>query len=73
VVLNIKGATRANLQPDGSPEFVKQSATHCLKMLGENGRIDMFDCAHRDPNVSLEQTLGALVELVNEGKIGGVH
>lgn len=32
----------------------------------------MFECAHRDPNVPLEQTLGALAELGQEGKIGGV-
>lgn len=72
VVLNIKGATRPGLQPDGSPEFVRQSVENCLKMLGERGRIDMFECARRDPKVPLEQTLGALAELVDEGKIGGV-
>jgi len=72
VVLNVKGACRPNLEPDGSPEFVKQSVANCLQMLGEKGRIDMFECARRDPNVPLEQTLSALQELVNEGKIGGV-
>jgi pyridoxine 4-dehydrogenase len=51
---------------------VKQSVTNCLQMLGEKGRIDMFECARRDPNVPLEQTLSALEELVKEGKIGGV-
>ena len=44
----------------------------CLRMLGERGRIDIFECARRDPSVPLEETLGALAELVNEGKIGGV-
>jgi len=72
VVLNVKGGCRPNLESDGSPEFVKQSVTNCLQMLGEKGRIDMFECARRDPNVPLEQTLSALEELVNEGKIGGV-
>lgn len=72
VVLNIKGATLPNLQPDGSPEFMRQSVTNCLKMLGDKGRIDTVECARRDPNVPLEQTLGALAELVNEGKIGGI-
>lgn len=32
----------------------------------------MFECARRDPKVPLGETLGALAELVNEGKIGGV-
>lgn len=43
-----------------------------LKMLGGRGKIDMFECARRDPKVPLEETLGALAELVEEGKIGGV-
>lgn len=72
VVLNIKGATRPGLQPDGSPEYVRASVENCLRMLGERGRIDMFECARRDPKVPLEKTLRALTELVDEGKIGGV-
>lgn len=72
VVLNIKGATRPGLQPDGSPEYVRESVENCLRMLGERGRIDMFECARKDPKVPWEETLGALAELVDEGKIGGV-
>ena len=72
VVLNIKGGTLPGLIPDGSPEFIKRSVNNSLKMLGPRGRIDMFECARRDPNVPLEQTLGALAELVHEGMIGGV-
>ena len=72
VVLNIKGALHPGLKPDGNPEFVKNSVLHCLEMLGPRGRIDMFETGRRDPNVPLEETLGALAELVNEGKIGGV-
>jgi pyridoxine 4-dehydrogenase len=41
-------------------------------MLGDKGRIDMFECARRDPDVPLEETLGALKEFVDQGKIGGV-
>jgi len=71
VVLNIKGATRPNLQPDGSPEFVNKVWLIVCRLLGGKGRIDMFECARRDPNAPLEQTLGTLAELVREGKIGG--
>lgn len=71
-VLNIKGATRPGLQPYGSPDYVIESVEDCLQMLGERGRIDMFECARRDPKVPLKETLGALAELVDEGKIGGV-
>ncbi|KAL9130005.1 MAG: hypothetical protein Q9217_001689 [Psora testacea] len=72
VVLNVKGATRPDMTPDGGPEFVRKSVENCLKMLGNKGRIDMFECARRDPNVPLKETLGALAELVDEGKIGAV-
>ena len=72
VVLNIKGATRPGLQPDGSPEYVRESVENCLKMLGDRGRIDMFECARRDLKVPLKETLEALAELVDQGKIGGV-
>ena len=72
VVLNIKGAMGPGMKPDGSPEYVRKSVENCLKMLGERGKIDMFECARRDPTVPLEKTLKALAELVDEGKIGGV-
>lgn len=35
VVLNVKGATRPNLQPDGTPEFVKESGA---SLPGDAGR-----------------------------------
>lgn len=72
VVLNIKGGMHPDLRPDGRPEFVKASVARCLEMLGGRGKIDMFECARRDPAVPLAETLTALAELVNEGKIGGV-
>lgn len=72
IILNIKGATRPGLQPDGSPEYVRESVENCLKMLGNMGRIDMFECARKDPKVPLKDTLGALAAMVDEGKIGGV-
>ena len=72
VILNIKGALKPDMTPDGSPEYVRQSVEHCLEMLGGKGRIDMFECARRDPNTPIEITIATLQELVKEGKIGGV-
>ena len=72
VVLNIKGAMGPGMKPNGSPEYVRKSVENCLKMLGERGKIDMFECARRDPAVPLEKTLKVLADLVDEGKIGGV-
>ena len=72
VMLNIKGAIRPGLIPDGSPEFVRESVERCITMLGGTAKIDMFECARRDPNTPLEVTLTALRELVKEGKVGGI-
>ena len=43
-----------------------------MKMLGGERKIDMFECACRDPNILLETTLATLEELKNEGKIGEI-
>ena len=71
VVLNVKGGLRG-MTPDGSPEFLRQEIDNALKQLGGKGRIDMYECARRDPNTPLKTTLETLAELVKEGKIGGV-
>ena len=72
VVLNIKGGLRPGMKPDGSPDFLRESIAKCLETLGPKGKIAMYECARRDPNTPLEQTLTALADLVKEGKIGGV-
>ena len=53
---------------DGSPEWIKQAAENSLKRL----KIDTIDLyyAHRiDPKVPVEETVGAMAELVKEGKV----
>ena len=72
VVLNIKGGLRPGMKPDGSPEFLRESISKSLDAMGPKGKIDMYECARRDPDTPLEQTLTALANLVEEGKIGGV-
>ncbi len=72
VVLNIKGGLGADFSPDGSPEGVRRSVENCLKQLGSTGKIDMFECARKDPKTPIEVTMKALDELVKEGKIGGI-
>ena len=71
VVLNVKGAMRG-MTPDSSPEYLRQDVDNALQQLGGKGRIDMYECARRDPNTPLKTTLEALAQLVKEGKIGGV-
>jgi len=53
---------------DGSPEWIKIAVEKSLKRL----KIDTIDLyyAHRvDPNVPIEDTVGAMAELVKEGKV----
>lgn len=53
---------------DGSPGWIKSAVEDSLRRL----RIDTIDLyyAHRvDPNVPIEETVGAMAELVKEGKV----
>jgi aryl-alcohol dehydrogenase-like predicted oxidoreductase len=53
---------------DSSPEAVKASCEASLGRL-KTDRIDLFFQHRVDPDVPIEDTVGALVELKNEGKI----
>ncbi|UHG89609.1 aldo/keto reductase [Spirosoma oryzicola] len=53
---------------DGSPAYLKKAVEASLKRL----QIDVIDLyyAHRvDPNVPIEETVGAMADLVKEGKV----
>ncbi|RNC29015.1 MAG: General stress protein 69 [Candidatus Dichloromethanomonas elyunquensis] len=57
-----------NSYVDGSPDWVKKAVEDSLKRL----KIDTIDLyyAHRvDPNVPVEETVGAMSRLVEEGKV----
>ncbi|MDX6582693.1 MAG: hypothetical protein QOI10_1877 [Solirubrobacterales bacterium] len=53
---------------DGSPENVRRSVEGSLERLGTD-RIDLYYQHRIDPKVPIEETVGALGELVDEGKI----
>jgi aryl-alcohol dehydrogenase-like predicted oxidoreductase len=53
---------------DGSPENVRRSIEGSLRRLGTD-RIDLYYQHRIDPNVPIEETVGALAELVAEGKL----
>jgi aryl-alcohol dehydrogenase-like predicted oxidoreductase len=53
---------------DGSAEHVKSSVEGSLKRLGVD-YIDLYYQHRVDPNVPIEETVGAMAELVQEGKI----
>jgi len=53
---------------DGSPEHVRTSIHGSLERLGTE-YVDLYYQHRVDPNVPIEETVGALAELVQEGKI----
>ena len=53
---------------DGSPENVRRSVEGSLKRLGVD-HIDLYYQHRIDPNVPTEETVGAMAELVGEGKV----
>jgi aryl-alcohol dehydrogenase-like predicted oxidoreductase len=53
---------------DGSAANAKQSVEGCLKRLGIDC-IDLFYQHRVDPNVPIEETVGAMADLIKEGKI----
>jgi aryl-alcohol dehydrogenase-like predicted oxidoreductase len=53
---------------NGRPEYVKQAAEASLKRLGVD-HIDLYYQHRVDPGTPIEETVGALAELVAEGKV----
>ena len=56
---------------DSSPPNIRISVEGSLKRLGTD-RIDLYYQHRVDPNTPIEDTVGALAELVAEGKIGHI-
>ncbi|WP_089107052.1 aldo/keto reductase [Streptomyces hyaluromycini] len=55
-------------QVRGDRAYVRQCAHASLKRLGID-TIDLYYAHRRDPSVPLEETVGAMAELVHEGKV----
>ncbi|MFA5899943.1 MAG: aldo/keto reductase, partial [Hyphomicrobium sp.] len=53
---------------DGSPAYVRQACEASLKRLGVD-TIDLYYQHRVDPNTPIEDTVGAMAELVREGKV----
>ncbi|HET6555268.1 MAG TPA: aldo/keto reductase [Dyella sp.] len=53
---------------NGSPAYVRASCEASLKRLGTD-HIDLYYQHRVDPNVPIEDTVGAMAELVKEGKV----
>jgi len=63
-----KSGPAAMVGVDSRPENVKRVAEASLKRLGIE-TIDLFYQHRVDPNVPIEETVGAMAELVREGKV----
>ncbi|MQA73935.1 MAG: aldo/keto reductase [Solirubrobacterales bacterium] len=55
-------------RPDGSPENVRRSIEGSLRRLGTD-HVDLYYQHRIDPDTPIEETVGALAELVAEGKV----
>ncbi|WP_312166541.1 aldo/keto reductase [Phenylobacterium sp.] len=60
--------TRGIIGLDGRPNSVKNFAAYSLRRLGVDV-IDLYQPARADPEVSYEETIGAVADLIQEGKV----
>ncbi|MGW8958825.1 aldo/keto reductase [Paenibacillus sp. NPDC055715] len=64
----MRGADGAFLGVNGRPEYVKQACDRSLQRLGVDV-IDLYYQHRVDPNVPIEETVGAMSDLVQAGKV----
>ncbi|WP_371783832.1 aldo/keto reductase [Streptosporangium subroseum] len=67
----VRGEDPAFRGVDGSPDYVRKSVDASLQRLGLN-HIDLYYLHRRDPKVPIEDTVGAMGELVAAGKVGQI-
>ena len=65
---NMRGSNGAFLGVSGKPDYVRQCCDASLKRLGVEV-IDLYYQHRVDPNTPIEDTVGAMAELVREGKV----
>lgn len=53
---------------DGSPKAIKNYCAYSLKRLGVD-EIDLYQPCRIDPNIPIEETVGAIKDLIDEGKV----
>lgn len=75
VVIASKTGMRRGAKPppyvDGSPEYIRRAVDGSLQRLGTD-RIDLYYLARVDPGVPVEDSVGALADLVRAGKVGAI-
>ncbi|KAK0731286.1 NADP-dependent oxidoreductase domain-containing protein [Lasiosphaeris hirsuta] len=71
VVISVKGAMGAK-GPDGSAEGINRSISNIIKQLNGRKKLDVFECARRDPKVPMEETFAAMQEWIDKGLLGSI-
>jgi aryl-alcohol dehydrogenase-like predicted oxidoreductase len=64
----VRGADGSFLGVNGRPEYVRSACDASLKRLGVDA-IDLYYQHRVDPNTPIEDTVGAMADLVREGKV----
>ncbi|KAH7340283.1 NADP-dependent oxidoreductase domain-containing protein [Rhizoctonia solani] len=73
--LSVKGALivdQGMFTPDCSVAGIERSINNVIEKLGPNKKVDLFQPARIDPNVSIEETMATLNKYVESGKIGSI-
>ncbi len=65
---NMRRIDGAHLGINGRPEYVKAACEQSLKRLGVD-HIDLYYQHRVDPSVPIEETVGAMADLVKQGKV----
>ena len=65
---NVRGADGSFLGLNATPQYVRESCDASLRRLGVD-HIDLYYLHRVDPNVPIEETVGAMSELVAAGKV----
>jgi aryl-alcohol dehydrogenase-like predicted oxidoreductase len=65
---NVRAPDGTHLGINGKPEYVRQACEASLRRLGVD-TIDLYYQHRVDPNTPIEDTVGAMAELVREGKV----
>jgi aryl-alcohol dehydrogenase-like predicted oxidoreductase len=65
---NVRGENGERLGVRGDPEYLRQCCEDSLRRLGVE-RIDLYYQHRVDPKVPIEETVGAMAELVEQGKV----
>ncbi len=65
---NVRGPNGERLGVSGKPDYVRKACEASLKRLGVE-TIDLYYQHRVDPNTPIEDTIGAMAKLVEEGKV----